>query len=139
MAKHLRVWIIDDDASNREMLQQDVAEVLPDAVQTLFGSLFDTRDRTDRVDLIFVDLSSIGPIAGGPHFFYGPICTLLEKHPGATLVINSAVALNYMDDVREEVIEHIPHADVRVVEVCRGSASDNRQAIMRQVATARGE
>lgn len=106
------VWIISDDHYDAEAIKEIVFEQCPDAVIRIFQSIFDTG-RAGSVDLVIIDISSVCPITL-LHTAYSPICTLLDLHPGVSVIIASAISKNAAEDVRTDILEHIPDANIRI-------------------------
>ncbi len=77
----------------------------PDSDITAFDALAAGMYYTGSVDLIIIDITAVCPIERA-QLAYGPICQLLDKHPGTTLIIDSALPpLRVTDVVRREVLE----------------------------------
>lgn len=57
-----------------------------------------------RADFYVFDISAVGSILS-PEHAYSPICTIAERHPGATIVIVSGIARGCVEDVIEDVFE----------------------------------
>lgn len=111
----MRVTIVDDDAYNREEIEKDVLSKFPDARCVSYECMFDAYTGGKPCDVLIVDLSSVeGGIMGVEHA-YSPICAFIEDHPGATVLINSAVAHQTSEYVKERILECISTARVRIV------------------------
>jgi hypothetical protein len=110
----MRVWIIDD----QEYMRMRVVPTLvqnrwPEADITSFDCLAGALYHSAPVDLIIIDITAVCPIERA-QLAYGPICQLLDKHPGASLIINSALPHYVTDVVRREVKEFNPEAAVHL-------------------------
>lgn len=57
-----------------------------------------------RADFYVFDISAVASILQ-PETAYSPICSLIENHPGATIVIVSGMAKGCVEDVIEDVFE----------------------------------
>lgn len=106
------VWIINDDDYDTNAIKEIVEEQCPGAVIRVFQNLFDTG-RAGSVDLVIIDISSVCPIMS-LHSAYSPICTLLDRHPGVPVVIASAISKNAAEDIRTDILEHVPDANIRI-------------------------
>jgi len=115
--KNNLVWIIDDDEYNAKRLRRDVMEFDPAATGQIFGDAMAACRATGSPAVIVVDLSSVGSIAGGPELSYSAIANISGKHPGAVIVIRSAVSKNFAEYVRELVVDDCPDSVVRLMEV----------------------
>ena len=108
----MRVWIIDDQEYMRtRTVPKVIRDRWPDADITAFDSLAAAIYYSGSVDLVIIDITAVCPIQRAA-LAYGPICQLLERHPGATLIINSALPRYITDGVRESVLEFVPDAQV---------------------------
>lgn len=108
----MQVWVIDDEEYMRtRMVPPIVFARWPDAQITTFNALATAIYKDRAVDLIIIDITSVCPITRAT-LAYGPICQLLEKHPGVTLIINSALPLYVTDVVRKSILEFMPEAKV---------------------------
>ena len=117
------VLILDDDEASTECLEIVVRDLVPNAQITSYEYMVDAIEHPGTVDIIIIDISSLGDIRMA-HAAYAPICSFVDRHPGATVVINSAVSLNTMLDVRDDVLEHCPDALVRVASMWNDEAPD---------------
>ena len=108
----MNFWIIDDNESAQDALREVIEDFFPDARVECFEYPHATI-HSPSVDVILIDISAVVPIMMS-HTAYSAICTLLAKHPGATVVICSAVSFNASQDVRDDVLEQMPEADVRI-------------------------
>ncbi len=108
----MRVWIIDDQEYMRmRTVPKIVRDRWPDSDITVFDSLAAALYYSGSVDLIIIDITAVCPIERA-QLAYGPICQLIDRHPGATLVINSALPHYVTDVVRSEVQQFAPEAHV---------------------------
>jgi hypothetical protein len=108
----MRVWIIDDQEYMRtRTVPKIVRDRWPDSDITAFDTLAAALYYTGSVDLIIIDITAVCPIERA-QLAYGPICQLIDKHPGTTLIINSALPRYVTDVVRREVLEFAPDAQV---------------------------
>ncbi|HEY2838621.1 MAG TPA: hypothetical protein VGJ26_05715 [Pirellulales bacterium] len=108
----MQVWVIDDEEYMRSrVVPPMVLARWPDAQITAFDALATAIYKERAVDLIIIDITSVCPIMRAT-LAYGPICDLLEKHPGVTLIINSALPLYVTDVVRKSILEFLPDAKV---------------------------
>lgn len=113
----MKIWIVNDDAYDRQACSAQALQAFPDANITTFESLFDAHERFDNPDIVIIDLSAVAPIGlGFSNHHYGPICTFMDRHFGATVIITSAVSKNFAEDVKEEVLEQNPDAQIHLVE-----------------------
>jgi len=109
-----QVWIIDDQEYMRaRVVPRIIRERWPDAQITAFDSLAAAIYYTGSVDLVIIDITAVCPIQRAA-LAYGPICQLLERHPGVTLIINSALPRYVTDVVRDSVLEFVPDASLHV-------------------------
>jgi hypothetical protein len=109
-----RVWIIDDQEYMRtKVVPRAVRDRWPDAQMTAFDSLAAAIYYTGSVDLVIIDITAVCPLERA-QLAYGPICQLLDQHPGVTLVINSALPRYVTDLVRDSILEFIPDAMLHV-------------------------
>ncbi len=116
MSKKPMTFIIsDDDEYCRKRHSEDIREHFPEANIVSFSDFMDVRDYAGSVDFLIIDMSSIAPIMSGPEFVYSPICSFIEQHPGAEIVICSAVAKCYSEDVKDRVVEIMPEASVSIL------------------------
>jgi hypothetical protein len=108
----MRVWIIDDQEYMRtRTVPKIVRDRWPDSDITAFDTLAAALYYSGSVDLIIIDITAVCPIERA-QLAYGPICQLIDKHPGTTLIINSALPRYVTDVVRREVLEFAPDAQV---------------------------
>ncbi|HVU85878.1 MAG TPA: hypothetical protein VHD36_01055 [Pirellulales bacterium] len=108
----IRVWIIDDQEYMRmRTVPKIVRDRWPDSDITAFDSLAAAIYYTGSVDLIIIDITAVCPIERA-QLAYGPICQLIDRHPGTTLIINSALPRYVTDVVRSEVKQFSPDAHV---------------------------
>lgn len=108
----MRVWIIDDQEYMRaKVVPRLVRERWPEADMTGFDSLAAALYYSGAVDLIIIDITAVCPLERA-RLAYGPICQLIERHPGAPLVINSALPRYVTQEVRDEVLSFVPDAQV---------------------------
>ncbi len=108
----MRVWIIDDQEYMRmRVIPKLVRDRWPESDLTAFDSLAAALYHTAAVDLIVIDITAVCPIERA-QLAYGPICQLIDKHPGATLIINSALPRYVTDVVRDEIKQFAPEAQV---------------------------
>jgi hypothetical protein len=108
----MRVWIIDDQEYMRtRTVPKIVRDRWPDSDITAFDSLAAALYYSGSVDLIIIDITAVCPIERA-YLAYGPICQLIDRHPGATLIINSALPRYVTDVVRSEVQQFAPDAHV---------------------------
>ncbi len=120
MSKKPMTFIIsDDDEYCRKRHSEDIREHFPEANIVSFSDFMDVRDYAGSVDFLIVDMSSIAPIMSGPEFAYSPICSFIEQHPGAEIVICSAVAKSYSENVKDRVVEIMPGANITVLQFMR--------------------
>ncbi len=109
----MQVWVIDDEEYMRNCVAPMVLDRWPDAQITTFDALATAIYRERSVDLIIIDITSVCPVERAK-LAYGPMCQLLEKHPGATMIINSALPRYVTDVVRESILEYMPEAKVLI-------------------------
>lgn len=112
--KPLSVVIIDDSEHARGF-DDVIKDVFPAATIAKYETALDASKHGGHVDLVLIDLSAIGSIIS-PDGMYSPICSLLGKYPGATVVINSAVSARFSECVKEDVRQHNPDSDIRIVD-----------------------
>lgn len=59
-----------------------------------------------NADYYVFDISAIAPMTiTNPHLAYSPICSMIERHPGAEIIILSAVGKHTVEAIIEEVYE----------------------------------
>lgn len=111
-------FIIDDDRyyrdviSNELQLCSNVTHIYP------FENLFEALESTVRADFIVIDISAVGyTMMGGAHQYYSPICSLADKHPGANIIIVSAMGKQFIDDVIELVKTVQPDTLIEFIDV----------------------
>ncbi len=110
----MQVWVIDDEEYMRSrVVPPMVLARWPDAQITTFDALATAIYKERSVDLIIIDITSVCPVERAK-LAYGPMCQLLEKHPGATMIINSALPRYVTDVVRESILEYMPEAKVLI-------------------------
>ena len=104
----MRFVFIDDDPDSRQLW----LEWAEDKGHRAWAveSAFEAKDLV--ADYYVFDLSAVGDILQ-PHMMYSPICSLLELHPGATIITVSAMSQLTVEDVIADVQKHFPDADVR--------------------------
>ena len=108
----MRVWIIDDQEYMRTVHgAEGRGDRWPDSDITAFDGLAAALYYSSSVDLIIIDITAVCPIERAQPA-YGPICQLIDRHPGTTIVINSALPRYVTDVVRNEVLEFAPDAHV---------------------------
>lgn len=105
----MRFVVVDDEEYNREEIPKIIAETFPDALVRTFEELYDAN--STAFDVLVIDISSICPVMLS-HSAYSPICMVLDSHPGCTVIINSCVARETMEMVREDILERKPDASV---------------------------
>jgi hypothetical protein len=106
----MQVWIIDDQEYMRAcVVPKIVRDRWPDADIAAFDSLAAAIYCTAPVDLVIIDITAVCPIQRA-QLAYGPICQLLDQHPGVTLIINSALPRYVTDVVRDSVLDFVPDA-----------------------------
>ncbi len=111
----MRVWLIDDEEYMRALvLPRAVLARWPDARMDSFDSLATAMySNASSVDLIIIDITSVCPVSKA-QTAYGPICQLLDQHPGVTLIINSALPTYAVEGVRDSVLTYNPDAKLLV-------------------------
>jgi len=96
------LWFVDDDEDNRSQFKELYGDDY--RVQT-FESAFDAFRAMTTPGVVVIDCSAVGSIHS-PHMMYGPICSLIGKHPGARYIIHSAMPIDcvkmVVDDVKRE-------------------------------------
>lgn len=105
------VWIIEDD----DYFAKKYTERLTFARTVCFEDPFDAYSSGAAAPaLILIDISAVAPIVSmHVHGAYSSIAQLGELHPGAIILIVSAVSKACLDDVADEVREVVDN----VVEV----------------------
>lgn len=108
-------WLINDDPTVAEFESEDIREAVDGAVCKIFPDAMTASKATGSPDVIVVDISAVGSLMGGPQYAYGPICSIYERHPGASFIINSAVGTGYAEDVVDLVKGRCPEINIHVV------------------------
>lgn len=98
------VIFVDDDEDARRQLLELCAATRPDLRAKAAESIPDIIH--ERADFYVVDISAVtfGFSMSGA---YSAICSLMEEHPSATLIITSAMSKAAADDLIDDVEEHI--------------------------------
>ena len=99
--KKTRIVFINDDPEDRRLWLRWARDkkYIAHAVDNILDA-----NKIPGVDYYVFDISVVCPILS-LHMAYSPICTLAENHPGATIVIVSAIGEGSVDDIVEEVKE----------------------------------
>ena len=129
----MRVYLInDDDSAHYE--SRAITEVIPDAQIVRFEDAYSASRDAGRADLIVIDLSAVGSILSGPESCYSAVCWAADKHPGAPIIINSAVSTGFSGEVVRLVAERCPDSVVHVVDWFKADPIDSFKAILKDFA-----
>lgn len=98
------VIFVDDDEDARRQLLELCAATRPDLTAKAAESI--TEIIHDKADFYVVDISAVtfGFSMSGA---YSAICSLMEEHPSAILIITSASSKAAADDIIDDVKAHI--------------------------------
>jgi hypothetical protein len=98
------VIFVDDDAEARRQLLELCSAFRPDLSAKAAESIPEIIH--DKADFYVVDISAVtfGLSLSGA---YSAICSLMEEHPSATLIITSASSRAAADDIIDDVETHI--------------------------------
>ena len=102
-------WFIDDDPENREQFER-----LYPGCSAFEGPYEAMTEGQGNPDVIAIDLSSCGTLTE-THSAYAPICSLIERYPGALLLVMSGLTIGYSRDVVADVLRIMPDADIRAI------------------------
>jgi len=97
-----RFMILDDDSDSVRQIKRVVLERIPNARIVCCDNLLDAVNHPSKVDVLIVDVSSLVPVMLW-HAAWSPICSWIERHPGADIIINSACS--GLDAIVEDVKE----------------------------------
>jgi hypothetical protein len=126
------IFIIDDDEGASDCKREDALEVIPRATVKIFVDALSASKATGSPDFIIIDISAVGSIAGGPHHSYSAICNLACKHPGAMIIINSAVSRYFAEEVRDLVKERCPESVIELVDWAKCDPGDSLKKILKE-------
>lgn len=100
----MRLVFVDDDALSRKQLLELAREDWPDWEISAFESLQAASD--SAVDVLVIDMSALtGVFAPDTMRALGPLTAFIDRHPGAAIVINTAIAQGYVEDLIEDIVE----------------------------------
>jgi hypothetical protein len=134
MAKKLPlIWLINDDEGAAHYEREDILDIYPGATVKVFDDALSAWKATGSPEIIVIDISAVGSIMGGPHQAYSPICNVAGKHPGATIIINSAVSKDFSEEVRDLVKERCPDSVVEVVDRAHRDSGEAFKRILEEV------
>jgi DNA-binding NarL/FixJ family response regulator len=111
-----QLWIIEDDPRVLEAIGTLLRQSRPDLSISLFASCIEAFRSTGSPDLILADVGGLGSHCSTPATLASPIANLAAQHPGAHLVVTSAMlpwAAAVVDELREILAETI------VMDVCK--------------------
>lgn len=98
----MRFVFIDDDPQSREQWLQWAKRKNHQA--WAFSNAYEAKDTP--ADFIMFDVSACGSGIINTHSAYSPICSLIERFPGAVFVIISGISRGSVEYVIENVKEH---------------------------------
>ena len=113
----LRIVILDDDADNRRLIRESIDEILPGSDVVKTDNILDASNVAGGIDVLIVDISAVANLWQIDHAYHS-ICSFIAKHPGATVIINTAIA--HPDDVKDDILEQMPEAHVLVCDWATG-------------------
>jgi hypothetical protein len=120
--KKTRFVFIDDDIENHEQWLRWAKRKGYD------GYAVETAFEADKIpaDFYIFDITAVAGSIFQAHNAYSAVCTMIENHPGATMVIVSGVSKGTVEDVIDEVEDRI---GVRPIYGGWGAYSDLEKAI----------
>ena len=110
----MRVAFIDDEEENRRQWLE--WGLFHKHTVKAFEDVFTANQW--RADIYVFDISALCPMLD-QHSAYSPICALMEDHPGAVIVIGSAVGYSYAENVLDDV-ERVSGTRPKYFDAARG-------------------
>lgn len=102
--KTICIYVIDDNADNRRQFNDLIEITWSGADVRCFESVYDASQAGASPDLVIIDVSSVAPLMmGDVAHAYGPIAKFMELHPGADIIILSAMGRNSVYEVVDDV------------------------------------
>lgn len=105
----MKIWLIDDEEEIGSTNLEKLKQAFPKATITHFTDMFDAMESGGRADYIIIDVSSVCPFMLDIYKAYSPIAALINRYPGASIIITSAVGKPALKELKERVEEAVPN------------------------------
>jgi len=109
----MNIWIIEDNDDAAEALVGLIEAINEQTCTKCFETVHQTVKAVGSPDIVIVDITALCGSLQLIHHAYTHIAALANRHPGATIIINSAVPAHTAKEVVDDTLAEVPDADVR--------------------------